>query len=162
MGDSASLGPRYEWTDVGMIDYRSDSKLYLVKRVHLPKDYTLHPPPPLPSSSDGSSSEECDEAPPTTGSGVIQYWVPRIRLMFSAEDPLVFAERVSSAYKLRQETEALLRYHLYVDCMPFNKDSGSIGTESLNKMTTVARSSDALLKPRYTCTCRMYQYMYIH
>ena len=161
MGDSASLGPRYEWTDVGMIDYRSDSKLYLVKRVHLPKDYTLHPPP-LPSSSDGSSSEECDEAPPTSGSGVIQYWVPRIRLMFSAEDPLVFAERVSSAYKLRQETEALLRYHLYVDCMPFNKDSGSIGTESLNKMTTVARSSDVLLKPRYTCTCRMYQYMYIH
>lgn len=155
MSDSASLGPRYEWTDVGMLDYRSDSKLYLVKRVHLPKDYTLPPPPPIPSSSDGSSSEESDEAPPASGTGVIQYWVPRIRLMFSAEDPLVFAERVSSAYKLRQETEALLRYHLYVDCMPFNEYSGSIDTDSLNKMTTVARSCDALLKPRY---CIMYMH----
>ena len=166
-GDHAPLGPRYEWTDVGMLDYREETKLYLVKRVHLPKDYTLPAPPPPPSSSDGSSSEESDEggernpSQATPGSGIVQYWVPRIRLMFAAEDPLVFAERVSKAYASRQETEALLRYHLYVDCMPVNKDMGVIDPKSLNKMTTVARSSDALLKSRYyvthTCICTCIQ-----
>lgn len=29
------------------------------------------------------------------------YWVPRVRLMFAAEDPRVFADRVSHAHKSR-------------------------------------------------------------
>ena len=29
------------------------------------------------------------------------YWVPRIRLMFAAEDPTVFARRVTYAYTAR-------------------------------------------------------------
>ena len=40
----------------------------------------------------------------------IHYWVPRVRLMFAAEDPTVFADRVAQAYHLRHKTEALLRY----------------------------------------------------
>ena len=40
----------------------------------------------------------------------IQYWVPRIHLSFAAEDPRVFAERLSRAYHLRKVTEAYLRY----------------------------------------------------
>ena len=39
----------------------------------------------------------------------IHYWVPRVRLMFSAEDPIVFARRVCFAHDSRQNTEALLR-----------------------------------------------------
>ena len=38
-----------------------------------------------------------------------QYWIPRVRLMFAAEDPEVFAQRVTSAFKDRQETESFLR-----------------------------------------------------
>lgn len=45
-------------------------------------------------------------------------WLPRIRLMFCAEDPITFAQRVVDAFELRRKTEILLRYHLYVDCMP--------------------------------------------
>ena len=39
----------------------------------------------------------------------ILYWVPRIHLNFAAEDPRVFAERLSRAYHLRETTEAYLR-----------------------------------------------------
>lgn len=47
-----------------------------------------------------------------------QYWVPRIRLLFCAEDPRVFAQRVQFAENLRQNTEASNLYHHSVDCMP--------------------------------------------
>ena len=39
-----------------------------------------------------------------------QYWVPRIQLMFRAEDARVFARRVADAYRLRKNTEGLIRY----------------------------------------------------
>ena len=39
----------------------------------------------------------------------VHYWVPRVRLMFVAEDPIVFARRVCYAHNSRQTTEALLR-----------------------------------------------------
>lgn len=45
-------------------------------------------------------------------------YVPRIDLLFSAEDPKAFAQRVVWAHKTRKETESLLRYNLYVDYMP--------------------------------------------
>lgn len=31
----------------------------------------------------------------------IHYWVPRVRLMFAAEDPTVFASRVANAHRTR-------------------------------------------------------------
>ena len=39
-----------------------------------------------------------------------QYWIPRVRLMFTAEDPEVFAKRVADAFRKRRNTESLLRY----------------------------------------------------
>ena len=39
----------------------------------------------------------------------VHYCVPRVRLMFAAEDPVVFARRVCYAHNSRQNTEALLR-----------------------------------------------------
>ncbi len=44
--------------------------------------------------------------------------LPRIFVMFLAEDPDAFARRIIAAHVLRRETEALLRYHAAVDCMP--------------------------------------------
>ena len=38
-----------------------------------------------------------------------QFWVPRIRLMFLAEDPQIFAERIKEAYEQREKTESLIR-----------------------------------------------------
>ena len=38
------------------------------------------------------------------------YHVPRIRLMFYAEDPNIFVARVKEAFEERKKTEALLRF----------------------------------------------------
>lgn len=35
-------------------------------------------------------------------------WLPRIFILFNAEDPFIFARRVAHAYQKRKETEALL------------------------------------------------------
>ena len=45
-------------------------------------------------------------------------WVPRINLYFRAEDPFLFARRFAEAHESCLRAEALLRYSLYVDCMP--------------------------------------------
>ena len=124
-----SLGPLYEWVDVGMLEYDQDKKLYLVKRVFVPNkiidqksNETLNRGDTSNGESDGRSDScgsDSDGSEPNlnkTSCKVVEsadgihYWVPRVRLMFVAEDPKVFAERVSNAYYLRENTEALLRY----------------------------------------------------
>ncbi|KAJ8728552.1 hypothetical protein PYW07_006248 [Mythimna separata] len=45
------------------------------------------------------------------------YTVPRIRLMFKADDPDTFAQRVKFAIDLRKEVENNLRFYLYLDCL---------------------------------------------
>ena len=45
-------------------------------------------------------------------------WLSRIHVMFKAENPKLFAQRVAAAHQLRKSTEAVLRYNLYVDSMP--------------------------------------------
>ena len=47
----------------------------------------------------------------------------------------------------RQKTEALLRYHLYVDCMPV-EGMGELGKKELERMVTTARSSPRLKEAR--------------
>ena len=101
-----SLGPRYEWVDVGMLDYDSKTNLYLVKRVFIPKSRMLSTA--AAANSEGSS-EDSDSDTDKRKTCDIQYWVPRVRLMFLAEDPVTFANRVATAYESRQKTEALLR-----------------------------------------------------
>jgi hypothetical protein len=45
--------------------------------------------------------------------------VPRINLLLvDLDDPWAFADRVAQAHDRRCKAEALLRYHLYIDCMP--------------------------------------------
>eukprot|EP01135_Chromosphaera_perkinsii_P003004 Nk52_evm26s232 gene=Nk52_evmTU26s232 len=44
--------------------------------------------------------------------------LPRLFVFFNSEDPHVFAQRMVEAYESRERAEALLRYNLYIDCMP--------------------------------------------
>ncbi|XP_052749829.1 dynein axonemal heavy chain 1-like isoform X2 [Galleria mellonella] len=46
-----------------------------------------------------------------------RYNIPRIRLMFKADDPETFAQRVKFAVDLRREVENNLRFYLYLDCL---------------------------------------------
>lgn len=73
-----------------------------------------------------------------------KYWVPRIRLLFSAEDPRVFVERIQFALHWREITEALLLYHLSVDCMPIWKGTPSLDTHSLQRIKRHALSAPGL------------------
>ena len=68
--------------------------------------------------------------------------LPRIFVMFLAEDPDIFAKRVLLAHNLRKETEAYLRYHLSVDCMP--PDPGQLLDEAvLQRIASIATSKQA-------------------
>lgn len=73
-----------------------------------------------------------------------KYWVPRIRLLFSAEDPRVFVERIKFALRARENTEALLLYHLSVDCMPIWRGTPSLDAESLQCIKKYALSTPRL------------------
>lgn len=42
----------------------------------------------------------------------------RINLLFEAEDPRVFAQRVAHAHRQRNYADSLIRYNYYVDNMP--------------------------------------------
>lgn len=77
-----------------------------------------------------------------------QYWVPRVHLLFLAEDPRVFVQRVVSANNLRKKTQALLRYNLYVDCMPVD-GLRSIEDKSLGRMKQLAMSTPHLRKEKW-------------
>jgi len=67
--------------------------------------------------------------------------------MFRAEDPRLFAERVAEAFVTRRLTEALLRYHLYVDCMPMD-GIGELDQASLKRMIDWAKGAPQLAKDR--------------
>lgn len=63
-----------------------------------------------------------------------KYWVPKIRLLFSAENPHVFVERIKFALHLREKTEALILYNLTVDALPIWSGMPSLDTQSLQRI----------------------------
>ena len=60
------------------------------------------------------------QAPPAAQAAAdeVVLWVPRVMVCFLAEDPFVFARRHADAHRGRARAESLLRYNLYIDCMP--------------------------------------------
>lgn len=67
--------------------------------------------------------------------------------MFRAEDPCTFAKRVVNAYQSRKLVESLLRYNLYVDCMPMD-GVGELDQASIRRMIEWARSAPGLAKDK--------------
>lgn len=66
----------------------------------------------------------------------------RIHMCFAAEDPNNFANRLAAAFKSRREAAQLLRYHLYVDCMP-TEDGPQlqpVQVDRVSRLATAARS----------------------
>ena len=51
----------------------------------------------MSTSSAGSGGRESEDD--------IHYWVPRVRLMFAAEDPTVFSRRVAHAHMTRYKLQ---------------------------------------------------------
>lgn len=69
-----------------------------------------------------------------------QYWIPRIQIMFMAEDPIIFAKRIAFAVKERFKCENSLRYNLYLDCMP-NENTGELNNYVLRRVVSLAKNS---------------------
>ncbi|XP_070190635.1 dynein axonemal heavy chain 1-like isoform X2 [Littorina saxatilis] len=125
----------YDWFDVGALDYDSHYKEFLVQKVNSAGRVVDSEGQPMVNggvSPDGKRKDLPN-----------QYWIPRIRMMFLAEDPRVFAERVAEAYECRRISEAELRYHLYVDCMPMD-GVGELDQASLRRMLEWAQSAPGI------------------
>ncbi|XP_050760847.1 dynein axonemal heavy chain 1 [Gymnogyps californianus] len=129
----------YKWIDVGVLDYDKETELYLVHKTD--KNGLVQDEEGRPILNGGITPE--GRAPLLS----CQYWVPRVCLLFLAEDPQVFAQRVVSANSLRKKTQALLLYHLYVDCMPTD-GLNSISEKSLGKMKLLAMHTPKLKKEK--------------
>ncbi|XP_064422227.1 dynein axonemal heavy chain 1 [Latimeria chalumnae] len=133
--DPKSRALTYDWHSVGVLDYDKSTKLYLVQKVN--SKGLIRDPQGNPLVNGGRTK---------TGERVEmleQYWIPRIRLLFAAEDPVVFADRIASAHSLRRNTEALLLYNFYIDSMPV---AGKVNNneDSLNRMKRWTMSTPGL------------------
>ncbi|XP_071830856.1 dynein axonemal heavy chain 1-like isoform X2 [Apostichopus japonicus] len=127
----------YEWFEVGMLDYDTETQQYLVQKTDmngrvLDEDGEV--------VVNGGFAEDGSRALRTD-----QYWVPRVRLMFAAENPTDFAKAVHDAFHLRKQTEALLRYNLYIDYMPMD-GVGELDPETLKRMVKWAKGAPSLSK----------------
>ncbi|XJO76015.1 hypothetical protein BDV3_006595 [Batrachochytrium dendrobatidis] len=61
-------------------------------------------------------------------------WIDRINLMFLAENPEQFAQRVIFAYYERYQAALKLRLSLYIDCMPIGEDISQISSEQIKRI----------------------------
>ncbi|XP_052808511.1 dynein axonemal heavy chain 1-like isoform X3 [Mya arenaria] len=129
----------YAWFDVGVLDYDTEKKLYLVQKVN--RQNRVVDTAGKPIVNGGIREDGTRITLPT------QYWIPRVRLMFKAEDPRVFTKRVADAFRLRKHTEAVLRYNMYIDCMPMD-GVGELDQASLKRMVEWAKSSPGLSKDK--------------
>ncbi|CAM4600221.1 unnamed protein product [Caretta caretta] len=134
----------YKWVSVGVLDYDKETKLYLVHKTN--ERGMVRDEEGRPILNGGVTPEGRAPLMPC------QYWVPRVRLLFLAEDPHVFAQRVVSANTLRKKTQALLLYNLYVDCMPVD-GLRSINEKSLGRMKQLAMSTSHLRKEIRVLNC---------
>uniref|UniRef100_A0A6I8PKH9 Dynein axonemal heavy chain 1 n=1 Tax=Ornithorhynchus anatinus TaxID=9258 RepID=A0A6I8PKH9_ORNAN len=125
----------YLWFNVGVLDYDKEEKLYLVHKMK-ERERVRDEEGQIILNGGITPAGRVPLLP-------CQYWVPRIQLLFCAEDPRVFAQRVISASSLRDETEELLRYNLYVDCMPI-VGLRVIEEESLDKIKYWAMNTPRL------------------
>ncbi|XP_050390512.1 dynein axonemal heavy chain 1 [Patella vulgata] len=122
----------YDWFKVGVLDYDFKTKQYLVQK--LDTDGRV---------SNTVATPEKGERPAANN----QSWIPRIRLVFSAEDPRLFARRLATAFEERKKCEAELRYNLYIDCMPMD-GVGELDQASLKRMIEWAKGAPGLSKDK--------------
>ncbi|EAY19693.1 Dynein heavy chain family protein [Trichomonas vaginalis G3] len=66
-------------------------------------------------------------------------WVPRLRLLFYAEDPRVFADRIANAVNERRRAESWIRFRFYVENMS-NKAMPDIPEDAVKAITKMIPS----------------------
>lgn len=135
--NSVNTDDTFAWHEVGVIGYNPDSKKYLVHKVNSEGRVVDMYGKPIMIQPEMIIDKLLNS----------QFWVPRIFLLFCAEDPRMFAKRIAEAFHERKQTEALLRYHLYVDCMPMD-GVGELDQASLKRMIDWARNTCGIIKDK--------------
>lgn len=72
----------------------------------------------------------------------------RIQLCFDAEDPQKFVNRLVFCHAAREMAEALIRYNLYVDCMPTD-GVAQLDSEQINRIVSRALNTIALKRNEF-------------
>ncbi|TKS70983.1 Dynein heavy chain 1, axonemal [Collichthys lucidus] len=121
---------KYRWHLVGVLDYSKEKHQYLVEKVH--QDTKLIDREGNPILTGEEKKGKCSGVNSMLAG--TKYWVPKIRLLFHAENPHVFVERIKFALHLREKTEALILYNLTVDAMPIWSGMPSLDTQSLQRI----------------------------
>ncbi|BHF69813.1 Dynein heavy chain 1, axonemal [Sparganum proliferum] len=134
----------WSWQRVGVLDYEPKSKQWLVQK------------------SDGCNRVLDEQKNPVVNGGLqptghftklpSQYWIPRIQIRFIAEDPVIFAKRIATAFRAREDTEAGIRYNLYLDCMP-TEGLVEMDQAALKRIKYLAKDSTPVLKTKPGCFC---------
>ncbi|XDV51401.1 hypothetical protein PO909_020284 [Leuciscus waleckii] len=151
--DPKSLALEYSWQLVGVLQYSQEKKQYLVHKVDCNGWVRDSMGKPILNGGQRKGVLSLEEG---------QYWVPRIRLLFCAEDPHVFAQRVQFAQNLRQKSEALLLYHLSIDCMPVWSGTPTLNLTSLENIRKYALSTPGLhLERLQDCEERLKTELYL-
>ncbi|XP_014851660.1 PREDICTED: dynein heavy chain 1, axonemal [Poecilia mexicana] len=148
--------PEYKWHLVGVLDYCTKKCQYLVEEV-LREEMEEEEE----EEKEGKEEEEVEELledstkkdkelkpvekrhkkDMTILYGGTQHWIPRIRLLFKAEDPRIFANRIESALRLRKDGEIQLLYSTSVDCMPIWEANPSLSHASLQRIKELVKSA---------------------
>ena len=69
----------------------------------------------------------------------------RLSVCFEPEEPTAFAERVARAHESRKTAEALIRYNLYVDCMPTD-EIAQLDSQQIGRIVACCLSTESLRK----------------
>ncbi|XP_076467072.1 dynein axonemal heavy chain 1-like isoform X2 [Babylonia areolata] len=133
--EDESPGKSYDWFEVGVLDYEPKTKEFFVQKVNGAGRVVDANGQPVVNGGFDKDGKRMDLPS--------QFWISRIQLMFKAEDPQVFAGRLAEAFESRRISEAELRYHLYVDCMPMD-GVGELDQASLRRMQEWAQSAPGL------------------
>ncbi|KAK7127569.1 hypothetical protein R3I93_020220 [Phoxinus phoxinus] len=151
--DPKSPALEYSWQLVGVLQYSQEKKQYLVHKVDCNGWVRDSKGKPILNGGQRKGVLSLLEG---------QYWIPRIRLLFCAENPCVFAQRVQFAQNLRQKTEASLLYHLSIDCMPVWSGTPTLNLTSLEHIRKYALSTPGLqLKRLQDCEEQLKKELYL-
>jgi len=87
----------------------------------------------------------------TDGDNGREVKVPRLHLLFDAEDPRKFADRVANAFQERIYADSIIRYNYYIDNMP-TQDLNELDSEQRKRLEILTTNTKKLREAKIDLT----------